>query len=333
MRVIRETHLPLPLLRQGKVREMYEVGQKLLLVASDRISAFDCVLPQPIPDKGAVLTQISAYWFDRTTDLVGNHCISADPDEIVELEPGLAETREIWAGRGMLVRRARPFPVECVVRGYMAGSAWREYRRSGTLAGESLPDGLVEAEELDPPIFSPATKAEEGHDENITFDRMTRVVGMKVAEHLREVSLELYGAARRQARERGIIIADTKFEFGTTSTGEVVLIDEALTPDSSRFWPTTTSRDEHRHRSTSSPCAITCNDSSTLESGTSSPPPRSSPPTSSRRRRPDIARLTGGSPAPSCPITNDLEPPGGGHPDPPVRRADSRHAPPRHPGP
>jgi len=136
----------------------------------------------------------------------------------------------------MLVRRARPFPVECVVRGYMAGSAWREYRRSGTLAGESLPDGLVEAEELDPPIFSPATKAEEGHDENITFDRMTRVVGMKVAEHLREVSLELYGAARRQARERGIIIADTKFEFGTTSTGEVVLIDEALTPDSSRFW-------------------------------------------------------------------------------------------------
>ncbi|HSM08442.1 MAG TPA: phosphoribosylaminoimidazolesuccinocarboxamide synthase [Gemmatimonadota bacterium] len=237
MRVIRETHLPLPLLRQGKVREMYELGEKLLLVASDRISAFDCVLPQPIPDKGAVLTQISAYWFDRTRDLVGNHCITADPDEIVDLEPELAETREIWAGRGMLVRRARPFPVECVVRGYITGSAWREYRRSGTLAGESLPDGLVEAQELDPPIFSPATKAEQGHDENITFDRMKGVVGMKVAEHLREVSLELYGAARKQARERGIIIADTKFEFGTTSTGEVVLIDEALTPDSSRFWP------------------------------------------------------------------------------------------------
>jgi len=237
MRVIRETHLPLPLLRQGKVREMYEVGRKLLLVASDRISAFDCVLPQPIPDKGAVLTQISAFWFGRTTDLVGNHCISADPDEIVEREPELAETREIWAGRGMLVRRARPFPVECVVRGYITGSAWREYRRSGTLAGEPLPDGLLEAQELDPPIFSPATKAEEGHDENITFERMKRLVGMKVAEHLREVSIELYAAARRQARERGIIIADTKFEFGTTSTGEVVLIDEALTPDSSRFWP------------------------------------------------------------------------------------------------
>jgi phosphoribosylaminoimidazole-succinocarboxamide synthase len=216
---------------------MYELGENLLLVASDRISAFDCVLPQPIPDKGAVLTQISAFWFGRTRNLVGNHCISADPDEIVDLEPELAETREIWAGRGMLVRRARPFPVECVVRGYITGSAWHEYRRSGTLAGEALPEGLVEAQELDPPIFSPATKAEERHDENITFDRMKRVVGMKVAEHLREVSLELYGAARREARERGILIADTKFEFGTTSTGEVVLIDEALTPDSSRFWP------------------------------------------------------------------------------------------------
>jgi len=236
MRAIRETHLPLPLLRQGKVREMYELGENLLLVASDRISAFDCVLPQPIPDKGAVLTQISAYWFGRTRNLVGNHCISADPDEIVDREPELAETREIWAGRGMLVQRARPFPVECVVRGYITGSAWHEYRRAGTLAGEALPMGLVEAQELDPPIFSPATKAEQGHDENITFDRMKRVVGMKVAEHLREVSLELYGAARREARERGILIADTKFEFGTTSTGEVVLIDEALTPDSSRFW-------------------------------------------------------------------------------------------------
>lgn len=237
MRVIQETRLPLPLLRQGKVREMYEVGADLLLVASDRISAFDCVLPQPIPDKGAVLTQISRYWFDRTEDVVGNHCISADPDEIVARKPELAETRDVWAGRGMLVRRARPFPVECVVRGFITGSAWREYERSGTLAGESLPEGLVEAQELDPPIFSPATKAEEGHDENITFEQMKRVVGTKVAEHLREVSLALYGFAREHARSRGIIIADTKFEFGTTSSGEVVLIDEALTPDSSRFWP------------------------------------------------------------------------------------------------
>lgn len=237
MRVIQETHLPLPLLRQGKVREMYEVGDDLLLVASDRISAFDCILPQPIPDKGAVLTQISRYWFDRTHEVVGNHCISAEPDEIVALKPELADTRDVWAGRGMLVRRARPFPVECVVRGFITGSAWREYERSGTLAGEALPAGLVEAQELDPPIFSPATKAEEGHDENITFEQMKRVVGTKVAEHLRDVSLDLYGFAREHARERGIIIADTKFEFGTASTGEVVLIDEALTPDSSRFWP------------------------------------------------------------------------------------------------
>ncbi|MGD8495985.1 MAG: phosphoribosylaminoimidazolesuccinocarboxamide synthase, partial [Gemmatimonadales bacterium] len=148
MRVIQETSLPLPLLRQGKVREMYEVGDDLLLVASDRISAFDCVLPQPIPDKGAVLTQISRYWFDRTEDVVGNHCISADPDEIVELKPELAETRDVWAGRGMLVLRVNPFPVECVVRGFITGSAWREYRRSGTLAGEPLPEGLVEAQEL-----------------------------------------------------------------------------------------------------------------------------------------------------------------------------------------
>jgi phosphoribosylaminoimidazole-succinocarboxamide synthase len=237
MRVIQETSLPLPLLRQGKVREMYEVGDDLLLVASDRISAFDCVLPQPIPDKGAVLTQISRYWFDRTEDVVGNHCISADPDEIVELKPELAETRDVWAGRGMLVLRVNPFPVECVVRGFITGSAWREYRRSGTLAGEPLPEGLVEAQELDPPIFSPATKAEEGHDENITFEEMKRIVGTKVAEHLRQVSLDLYTFAREHARKQGIIIADTKFEFGTAASGEVVVIDEVLTPDSSRFWP------------------------------------------------------------------------------------------------
>lgn len=237
MEAIRETHLPLPLLRQGKVREMYEVGDDLLLVASDRISAFDCILPQPIPTKGAVLTQISSYWFDQTPDIIDNHCHSADPDEIVARAPELGETRDVWAGRGMLVRRARPFPVECVVRGFITGSAWKEYRQSGTLAGEPLPDGLLEAQELNPPIFSPATKAETGHDENITFDEMKQIVGLKVAEHLREVSLALYSFARERARERGIIIADTKFEFGTTMAGEVILIDEALTPDSSRFWP------------------------------------------------------------------------------------------------
>ncbi len=237
MEAIRELHLPLPLLRQGKVRELYDLGDDLLLVTSDRISAFDCILPQPIPDKGAVLTQMSRFWFDRTSRLIGNHCIAADPDEIVIHRPDLDDTRDDWAGRGMLVRRATPFPVECIVRGYITGSAWKEYKDSGTLAGERLPDGLVESQELDTPIFSPATKAEVGHDENIPFGQMKRLVGIKVAEHLRYVSLALYAYARAAAREAGIIIADTKFEFGTTASGELLLIDEALTPDSSRFWP------------------------------------------------------------------------------------------------
>jgi phosphoribosylaminoimidazole-succinocarboxamide synthase len=216
---------------------MYDLGDALLMVASDRISAFDVVLPQPIPDKGAVLTQISRFWFDKSGHIVRNHCISADPDEIVKLRPELAATRPLWAGRGMLVEKAKTFPVECVVRGYITGSAWKEYSREGTLAGEPLPEGLIEAQELEPPIFSPATKAETGHDENITFDQMKGVLGTKVAEYLRDTSLDLYGFARDYARERGIIIADTKFEFGTSGTGEVLLIDEALTPDSSRFWP------------------------------------------------------------------------------------------------
>ncbi|MEE8487040.1 MAG: phosphoribosylaminoimidazolesuccinocarboxamide synthase [Gemmatimonadota bacterium] len=237
MEAILQTHLPLPLLRQGKVREIYDLGDDLLLVASDRISAFDCVLPQPIPDKGAVLTQMSAYWFDRTVQLIGNHCIATDPSEIMALHPELRGIADQWAGRGMLVRRAMPFPVECVVRGYITGSAWKEYQESGTLAGELLPESLLESHELESPIFSPATKAEEGHDENITFDQMKEIVGIKVAEHLRDVSLSLYVKARSAARCVGIIIADTKFEFGTTVSGEVLLIDEVLTPDSSRFWP------------------------------------------------------------------------------------------------
>lgn len=237
MEAIKETNLPLPLVRQGKVREMYDLGEELLLVASDRISAFDCILPQPIPDKGAVLTQMSEYWFRRTSSLVGNHCIAADPDEVIARKPELADSRGMWAGRGMLVKRATPFPVECVVRGFITGSAWREYRESGTLAGETLPVGLLEAQELNPPIFSPATKAEEGHDENITFEQMRKIVGVTVADHLREVSIALYTEARAAARREGIIIADTKFEFGTTASGEVILIDEVLTPDSSRFWP------------------------------------------------------------------------------------------------
>lgn len=237
MSAVEQTDLPFPLLRQGKVREMYDLGEHLLLVASDRISAFDCVIPQPIPDKGAVLTQMSDYWFSRTGHIVQNHCLSADPDQIVEMEPRLSSTRDRWAGRGMLVRRADPFPIECVVRGFITGSAWKEYRTTGTLAGEPLPEGLVEAQQLEEPIFSPATKAEEGHDENITFTQVKGVLGSKVAEYLKETSLSLYRFARDHARRSGIIIADTKFEFGTSPMGELLLIDEALTPDSSRFWP------------------------------------------------------------------------------------------------
>jgi phosphoribosylaminoimidazole-succinocarboxamide synthase len=236
MKAVRESTLALPLLRQGKVREMYDLGEHILLVASDRISAFDCILPQPIPRKGAVLTQISQFWFDRTEDIAQNHSVSADPDVMIEHRPELAASREEWAGRGMLVRKAEPFPVECVVRGYLAGSMWKEYQESGSLAGEEMPEGMVESDELQSPIFSPATKAEEGHDENITFARMERLVGMNVADLLRSLSLELYEFARDFARERGIIIADTKFEFGSAESGEILLIDESLTPDSSRFW-------------------------------------------------------------------------------------------------
>ncbi|MFQ5746016.1 MAG: phosphoribosylaminoimidazolesuccinocarboxamide synthase [Gemmatimonadota bacterium] len=237
MRVLEESGLPFPLLRRGKVRELYEVGGRVLLVASDRISAFDCVLSPPVPGKGAVLTQMSAYWFGRTGHRVRNHLLSAEPEEIVRLEPGLADSRDVWEGRAMLVRRAEPLAVECVVRGFLAGSAWREYEASGTLAGEPLPEGLAEASELPEPIFSPATKAETGHDENITYAGLEGIVGRKVAALLRDTSLLLYDFAAAQARAKGIVIADTKFEFGVAESGEILLIDEALTPDSSRFWP------------------------------------------------------------------------------------------------
>lgn len=228
--------LDLPLFREGKVREVYEVGDDLLLVATDRLSAHDVVMDEPIPHKGRVLTQLSIWWFERTADIVVNHLITADADEIIEREHSLADSRERWEGRSMLVRRTEPFPVECVVRGYITGSAWKEYKASGTLAGEPLPDGLIESQRLEPPIFSPATKATEGHDENITYDQVKGVVGSAVAETLREISLSLYSRAHNIAREGGVILADTKFEFGVGSGGEILLIDEALTPDSSRFW-------------------------------------------------------------------------------------------------
>jgi phosphoribosylaminoimidazole-succinocarboxamide synthase len=233
-----ESRLPLPLLRRGKVREVYEVGSDaLLLVASDRVSAFDVVLPNPIPRKGAVLTQISAFWFRELRDVLPSHFLTADDDEIIARVPTLASHRDQLSGRAMLCRRTAPFPIECVVRGYLSGSAWAEYRDQGTLAGEPLARGFVESARLDPPIFSPATKADVGHDENITLDRARAIVGADVADRLRDASLKLYAAGRDRAATRGIIIADTKFEFGNTTGGTVLLIDEVLTPDSSRFWP------------------------------------------------------------------------------------------------
>ncbi len=232
------SQLPLPLLRRGKVREVYQVdAETLLLVASDRVSAFDVVMREPVAHKGAVLTQLSAFWVERLAGVMPSHFLSADADEIVERVPPLADHRDLLVGRAMLARRATPVPFECVVRGYIAGSAWAEYRASGTLAGEPLPKGLVESARIDPPIFSPATKAEVGHDENVTFSHMVEALGHAMGKRLKQASLSLYEAGRSRAGPRGIIIADTKFEFGTTPAGELLVIDEILTPDSSRFWP------------------------------------------------------------------------------------------------
>jgi phosphoribosylaminoimidazole-succinocarboxamide synthase len=233
------TQLPLVLLHRGKVRDVYEVDdERLLMVASDRVSAFDVVLDQPIPRKGEVLTQVTAWWLDQLSDLTDHHLISVSPEEIVRQVPALGDTVAQWARRSMLVHRTKPVLVECVVRGYLSGSAWREYRDTGTLAGEPLPEGLVESDRLDPPIFSPATKAQEGeHDENITFDRVREELGDALADRLQSLSLAIYGRGVEQAHERGIILADTKFEFGHDASGRLLLIDEVLTPDSSRFWP------------------------------------------------------------------------------------------------
>lgn len=232
------SHLSLPLLRRGKVRELYEVDtDTLLMVASDRVSAFDVVMKEPVAYKGAVLTQLSAFWFEKLKDVVPHHLISADTAEIVARVPALAPHRATIAGRAMLVRRTTPVPFECVVRGYLSGSAWAEYKKSGTLAGEPLARGLVESAKLEPAVFSPATKAETGHDENVTLQRVTDALGAALANTLKRASLGLYQAGRDFAAGRGIIIADTKFEFGTTPDGTLLLIDEVLTPDSSRFWP------------------------------------------------------------------------------------------------
>ena len=236
--------LPLKPLRRGKVRDVYEIdADRLLLVATDRVSAFDVVMGETIPHKGAVLTQITAWWLRQLEGRVDHHMLSADIDEIVSAVPLLRDNREDLSARTMLVRRTTVFPIECVVRGYLSGSAWKEYRERGTLAGETLPKGLRESERLDPPIFSPATKAEEGHDENITVDGMASLIGDADARELERLSREIYESGRSIAAERGIIIADTKFEFGRVPNtgreggGTVILVDEVLTPDSSRFWP------------------------------------------------------------------------------------------------
>jgi phosphoribosylaminoimidazole-succinocarboxamide synthase len=227
MSVLAELHA------RGKVRDIYEAGDDLLMVASDRISAFDVVLPTPVTDKGRVLSGLSLFWFERTADIVANHLLTADVDGF---PAEFHDHREELAGRAMLVKRAQVVPIECVARGYLSGSGWKEYRETGRVCGIELPRGLVESDRLPDPIFTPATKAAEGHDENITLERAAELIGEGLAHRLEELTLTLYEFAAALALERGIIVADTKFEFGFAD-GELILVDEVLTPDSSRFWP------------------------------------------------------------------------------------------------
>jgi phosphoribosylaminoimidazole-succinocarboxamide synthase len=237
LRPVATTSLPLPLLRRGKVRDVYEVdADRLLLVATDRVSAFDVVMREAVPYKGIVLTQITAFWLRQLETRMAHHMISADVAEIIAAVPALAPAGQLLGGRAMLCHRTEVFPVECVIRGYLSGSAWKEYRERGTLAGEALPVGLRESDRLAQPIFSPATKAESGHDENITVGQVRALLGDAVAEDLEQRARTIYDIGSAVALERGIIIADTKFEFGHVR-GDVLLIDEVLTPDSSRFWP------------------------------------------------------------------------------------------------
>jgi phosphoribosylaminoimidazole-succinocarboxamide synthase len=232
MRVVRETKFTgLSPAARGKVRDIYDAGDKLLIVATDRLSAFDVILPTPIPDKGRVLTRLSLFWFDLLRDVIPNHVLSA-----TEFPAPFDAYREELAGRSMLVRKTMPLPIECVVRGYVSGSGWKDYRSTGEICGIALPPGLRESDRLPEPIFTPATKATTGHDENISFERAAALIGTERARQVRKVSLEIYRRAATYAEPRGILLADTKFEFGLLKD-ELIWIDEALTPDSSRFWP------------------------------------------------------------------------------------------------
>jgi phosphoribosylaminoimidazole-succinocarboxamide synthase len=232
MRVVRETKFAgISPVARGKVRDIYDVGDKLLIVATDRLSAFDVILPTPIPDKGRVLTQLSLFWFDLLRDVIPNHVLSA-----TEFPAPFDTYRDELAGRSMLVRKTAPLPIECVVRGYVSGSGWKDYQATGKICGIALPPGLRESDRLPQPIFTPATKAVSAHDENISFERAALLIGNERAQRVRDVSLEIYGRAAAYAEPRGILLADTKFEFGVLND-ELIWIDEALTPDSSRFWP------------------------------------------------------------------------------------------------
>ena len=227
------TSLDLPLLRRGKVRDVYDLGAELLIVTTDRLSAFDVVLPQGIPDKGRVLNQLSLFWFKRLEGTIPNHIVAAD---IADFPAVLKPHRDVLDGRSMVVRKTDPLPVECVVRGYLAGSGFKDYRKTGAICGLPLPKGLLESQQFEEPLFTPATKAETGHDENISFEQMVALIGPEPAETARRAALDIYEKARAHAASVGLTIADTKFEFGMTTEG-LIWIDEALTPDSSRFWP------------------------------------------------------------------------------------------------
>lgn len=232
MEVLTETSLPAKLLKKGKVRDMYDLGENLLMVATDRISAFDVVFPNGIPYKGKCLNQLSLFWFDKMKNTINNHVKISDFNHY----PKNLQLEQV-EGRSVIIKKTTPLPVECIVRGYLAGSGWRSYQKTGQVCGITLPPGLKESEKLEKPLFTPSTKAEIGHDENISMEKMCELVGEDVANEVREKSLKIYEEANEYANQYGMILADTKFEFGTLPTGELILIDELLTPDSSRFWP------------------------------------------------------------------------------------------------